>query len=237
MLEGWEAYLVHVIAAEKVNPTLKEIPVVRDFPEMFPDDLTGLPLHRKVDFTIETLPGVAPISTAVYRIALVELQELKKQIEELLEKWFIRPSTSPWGAPVLFVKKKDGSIRLCVDYHQLNKVTVKNKYPLPRNNDLLDQLKGVTTFSKIDLWSGYWQLRIAEKDVPKTAFHTRYSHYEFLFMPFGLTIAPTTVDECDLSQKFFGISRVLWRFVEGFSIIAGPLKKLLRKEVVFQWSE
>ncbi|KAL0291142.1 UNVERIFIED_CONTAM: Transposon Tf2-12 polyprotein [Sesamum calycinum] len=190
MLEGCEVYLAHVIDAEKVNPTLEEIPVVRDFPEVFPDNLPGLPPHREVDFTIETLPGVAPISIAPYRMAPVELQELKKQLEELLEKGFVRPSTSPWGAPVLFVKKKDGSMRLCVDYRQLNRVTVKNKYPLPRIDDLLDQLKGATTFSKIDLRSGYWQLRIAENDILKTAFRTRYGHYEFLVMPFGLTNAP-----------------------------------------------
>ncbi|KAL0404877.1 UNVERIFIED_CONTAM: Transposon Ty3-G Gag-Pol polyprotein [Sesamum radiatum] len=190
MLEGCEAYLAHVIDSKKVNPTLEEIPVVRDFREVFPDDLPGLPPHREVDFAIETLPGVSPISIAPYRMAPVELQELKKQLEELLEKGFIQPSISPWGAPVLFVKKKDGSMRLCVDYRQLNRVTVKNKYPLPRIDDLLDQLKGATTFSKIDLRSGYWQLRIAEKDIPKTAFRTRYGHYEFLVMPFGLTNAP-----------------------------------------------
>ncbi|KAL0428215.1 UNVERIFIED_CONTAM: Transposon Ty3-G Gag-Pol polyprotein [Sesamum latifolium] len=190
MLEGCEAYLAYVINAEKVNPTLEEIPVVRDFSEVFLDDLPGLPPHRKVDFTIETLLGVAPIFISPYRMAPMKLQELKKQIEELLEKGFIRPSTSPWGAPMLFVKKKDGSMRLCVDYRQLNKVTVKNKYPLSRIDDLLDQLKGATTFSKIDLRSGYWQLRIAEKDIPKIAFRTRYGHYEFLVMPFGLTNAP-----------------------------------------------
>ncbi|KAL0358253.1 UNVERIFIED_CONTAM: Transposon Tf2-12 polyprotein, partial [Sesamum calycinum] len=190
MLEGCEAYLAHVIDAEKVSPTLEEIPIVRDFPKVFPGDLPGLPSHREVNFNIKTLPGVAPISIALYRMALVELQELKKQLEELLEKGFVRPSISPWGAPVLFVKKKDGSMRLCVDYRQLNRVTVKNKYPLPSIDDLLDQLKGATTFSKIDLRSGYWQLRIAEKDILKTAFRTRYGHYEFLVMPFGLTNAP-----------------------------------------------
>ncbi|KAL0286442.1 UNVERIFIED_CONTAM: Transposon Ty3-G Gag-Pol polyprotein [Sesamum angustifolium] len=163
---------------------------MRDFPEVFPNNLRGLPPHREVAFTIETLPGVAPISIAPYRMALVELQELKKQLEELIEKGFVRPSTSPWGAPVLFVKNKDGSMRLCVDYRQLNRVTVKNKYPLSRMDDLLDQLKGATTFSKIDLRSGYWQLRIAENDILKMAFRTRYGHYEFLVMPFRLTNAP-----------------------------------------------
>ncbi|KAL0437737.1 UNVERIFIED_CONTAM: Transposon Ty3-G Gag-Pol polyprotein [Sesamum radiatum] len=138
----------------------------------------------------DVISGVAPIFIATYRMAPVELQELKKQVEELLDKEFIRPSTSPWGAPLLFMKKKDGSMRLCVDYHQLNRVTVKNKHPLPRIDDLLDQLKGATTFSKIDLRSGYWQLRIVAKDIPKTAFHTRYDHYEFLVMPFVLTNAP-----------------------------------------------
>ncbi|KAL0349812.1 UNVERIFIED_CONTAM: Transposon Ty3-G Gag-Pol polyprotein [Sesamum radiatum] len=190
ILEGCEVYLAHMLDAEKVSPTLEEIPIVRDFPEVFPDDLPSLPPHREVDFTIETLLGVAPISIAPYITAPIELQELKKQLEELLEKGFVKPSTSPWGAPVLFVKKKYGSMRLCVDYRQLNRVTVKNKYPLPRIDDLLDQLKGATIFSKIDLRSGYWQLRIAENDILKTAFRTRYGHYEFLVMPFGLTNAP-----------------------------------------------
>ncbi|KAL2235745.1 UNVERIFIED_CONTAM: Transposon Ty3-G Gag-Pol polyprotein, partial [Sesamum indicum] len=167
-----------------------EISVVTDFPEVFPNDLPGLPPHRKVDFAIESLLGVAPISIAPYRMAPVELQELKKRMKELLGKGFIRPSTSLSGAAVLFVEKKDGSIRLCVDYRQLNRVKVKNKYPLPRIDDLLDQINGATTFSKNDLRSSYWQLRIAENDIPKTAFRTRYGHYEFLVMPFGLTNAP-----------------------------------------------
>ena len=117
-------------------------------------------------------------------MALLELKELKLQLQELLEKGFIRPSVSPWGAPVLFVKKKDGTLRLCIDYRQLNKLTVKNKYPLPRIDDLFDQLKGVSIFSKIDLRSGYHQLKIKDADVNNTTFRTRYGHYEFLVMPF-----------------------------------------------------
>ena len=122
-------------------------------------------------------------------MAPLELQELKKQLQELLDKGYIRPSVSPWGAPVLFVRKKDGTLRLCIDYRKLNQVTVKNKYPLPRVDDLFDQLQGAQVFSKIDLRSSYHQLKIAEDDVPKTAFRTRYGHYKFLVMPFGLTNA------------------------------------------------
>ena len=122
----------------------------------------------------------------------LELKELKTQLEELLSKDFIRPSTSPWGAPVLFVKKKDDTLRLCIDYRKLNRVTVKNKYHLPRIDDLFDQLKGAKYFSKIDLKTRYHQLRVREEDVPKTAFRTRYGHYEFLVMPFELTNAPAT---------------------------------------------
>jgi hypothetical protein len=134
-------------------------------------------------------------------MAHIELAELKIQLQELLDKGFIRPSNSPWGAPVLFVKKKDGTFRLCIDYRQLNKVTVKNKYPLPRIDDLFDQLKGARVFSKIDLRSGYHQLRIREQDIQKTAFRTRYGHYEFLVMPFGLTNAPAVF--MDLMNRVF----------------------------------
>ena len=152
--------------------------------------MRGLPPEREVEFAIELERGTAPISKAPYRMAPAELAELKKQLEELLEKGYIRPSVSPWGSPVLFVKKKDGSMRLCIDYRQLNKVTIKNRYPLPRIDDLLDQLVGASVFSKIDLRSGYHQLRVRAEDVSKTAFRTRYGHYEFLVMPFGLTNAP-----------------------------------------------
>ena len=163
---------------------------MNEFPEVFPEDISGLPLEREVEFAIEIIPGAGSVSKAPYRMAPNEMIELKKQIEELLEKGFIRPSVSPWGAPVLFVRKKDGSLRLCIDYRELNKVTVKNKYPLPRIDDLLDQLSGSSVFSKIDLRSGYHQLRVKAADIPKAAFRTRYGHYEFLVMPFGLTNSP-----------------------------------------------
>ncbi|GKC71620.1 putative nucleotidyltransferase, ribonuclease H [Tanacetum coccineum] len=142
---------------------LEDIPVVRVFLEVFPEDLPGLPPIR---------------------------QELSNQLQELADRGFIRPSTSPWGAPVLFVKKKDGSFRMCIDYRELNKLTVKNRYPLPRIDDLFDQLQGSSVYSKIDLRSGYHQLRVRDEDIPKTAFRTRYGHYEFQVMPFGLTNAP-----------------------------------------------
>src|SRR4029450_4705582 len=176
-------------------------PVVREFVDVFPGDLTQLPPMRDVVFNIDLTPGTAPISMVPYRMALAELKELKDQLQELLDKGFVRPSTSPWGAPVLFSKKKDGSLRLCIDYRKLNQATVKNKYPLPRIDDLFDQLKGSTCFSKIDLRSGYYQLRVREEDIPKTAFRERYGHYEFLVMPFGLTNAPAAF--MDLMHRVF----------------------------------
>ena len=169
---------------------MEDIPVVREFLDVFPEDLPCIPPDREIDFQIELAPGTEPISKAPYRMAPLELKELKVQMEELVSKGFVRPSTSPWGAPVLFVKKKDGSLRLCIDYRELNKVTIRNQYPLPRIDDLFDQLQGARVFSKIDLRSGYHQLKIRSEDVPKTAFKTRYGHYEFLVMPFGLTNAP-----------------------------------------------
>ncbi|MCH82779.1 RNA-directed DNA polymerase (Reverse transcriptase), partial [Trifolium medium] len=169
---------------------ISSIPIVQEFQDVFPEDITSLPPEREIEFSIDLVPGAEPISTAPYRMSPLELKELKAQLEELLQKHFIRPSVSPWGAPVLLVKKKDGGMRLCIDYRRLNKVTIKNKYPLPRIDDLLDQLRGATIFSKIDLRSGYHQIRIKNSDIPKTAFRTRYGHYEFLVMPFGVTNAP-----------------------------------------------
>ena len=191
---------------------VQDIPTICDFPDVFPDELPGLPPEREVEFTIDVPPGIAPVSIAPYKMAPTELKELKTQLQELYDKGFIHPSISPWGAPVLFVKKKDGSLQLCIDYRQLNKVTIKNKYPLPRIDDLFDQLKGAKFFSKIDLRSGYYQLGVKGVDIPKTAFRTRYGHYEFLVMPFGLTNAPAAF--MDLMNRIF--HQYLDRFVVVF---------------------
>ncbi|GJY80784.1 putative reverse transcriptase domain-containing protein [Tanacetum coccineum] len=173
-----------------VKKRLEDVPIVKDFPEVFPEDLPGLPPTRQVEFQIDLVPGAAPVARAPYRLAPSEMKELSEQLKELSDKGFIRPSSSPWGAPVLFVKKKDGSFRMCIDYRELNKLTVKNRYPLPRIDDLFDQLQGSSIYSKIDLRSGYHQLKVREEDISKTAFRTRYGHYEFQVMPFGLTNAP-----------------------------------------------
>ena len=145
-----------------------------------------MPLQRVVDFGIELHLGTSPISMTLHRMEPVELQELGVQLQELLDKGFIRPSTSPWGAPVLFAKKKDKTLQLCIDYRQSNRVTIKNRYPLPRIDDLFDQLRGARVYSKIDLRTSYHQLRVRETDIPKIAFRTWYGHFEFTVMPFGL---------------------------------------------------
>ncbi|KAJ9536607.1 hypothetical protein OSB04_un000208 [Centaurea solstitialis] len=184
------ALMAHVVDKEVKEKRIQDFSVVREYPEVFPEELPGLPPHRQVEFHIDLIPGAGPIAKSPYRLAPFEMQELSSQLQELLDKGFIRPSSSPWGAPVLFVKKKDGSFRMCIDYRELNKITIKNRYPLPRIDDLFDQLQGATYFPKIDLRSGYHQMRVREEDVAKTAFRTRYGHYEFLVMPFGLTNAP-----------------------------------------------
>nr|GFA97281.1 reverse transcriptase domain-containing protein [Tanacetum cinerariifolium] len=192
------------------------------------------------------------------------MKDLSEQLKELSDKGFIRPSSSPWGAPVLFVKKKDGSFRMCIDYRELRKLTVKNRYPLPRIDDLFDQLQGSSVYSKIDLRSGYHQLRVREEDIPKTAFRTRYGHYEFQDMPFGLTNAPAVFmdlmnwvckpyvdkfvivfiddiliyskDEKKLEEHLKAILELL-KFIEGFSKIAKPMTKHTQKKVKFEWGD
>ena len=180
----------------------------RVFAKKLPDKL---PPSRAVDHQIELLPNSKPPSRPPYRLSYNELKELQKQIDKLLETNKIRPSKSPYGAPVLFVKKKNGDLRLCVDYRALNKLTIKNNYPLPRIDDCFDRLAGMKYFSKIDFTSGYHQCRIAENDIHKTAFRTRYGHYEFMVLPFGLCNAPATFQRL--------MHEIFWEFLDEFLVI------------------
>ncbi|WVZ75903.1 hypothetical protein U9M48_023922 [Paspalum notatum var. saurae] len=180
-------HVSHTLEAQ----ALAKIPLACEYPNVFPEELLGLPPDRDVKFSIELIPGTAPVSRRPYRMAPNELKELKVQLQEQLDKGFIHPSSSPWGCPPLFVEKKDqGGKRLCMDYRPLNAVTIKNKYPLPHIDILFDQLGGATVFSKIDFRSEYHQIKIREEDIPKTAFPTRYGLYEYLVMSFGLTNVP-----------------------------------------------
>jgi hypothetical protein len=191
--------------------SIKDIRVVCEYPDIFPDDLLGMPPERNIEFLIDILPGTAPIAKRPYRMLVGELEELKKQLKELLDKPFIRPSSSPWGALVIFVEKKDGTQRMCVDYRALNEVTIKNKYPLPPIEDLFDQLKAARVFSKIDLRSGYHQLRIRPSDIAKTAFTTRYGLYEYTVMSFGLTNAP--------SYFMYLMNKVFMEYLDKFVVV------------------
>ncbi|KAL8147279.1 hypothetical protein AgCh_004847 [Apium graveolens] len=203
---------------KKEVPNIQDIPIVNEFEDVFPENLPGLLPDREIEFAIELAPGTTLVSKPPYRLAPVEMKELASQLQELLDNGMIRPSVSPWGAPVLFVKKKDGSMRLCIDYRELKKLTIKNRYPLPRIDDLFDQLKGAVHFSKIDLRIGYHQLKIKPEDIPKTAFRTR----------------PTTPTEV---RSFVGLAGYYRRFVQDFAKIAGPLTRLTRKAEKFVWTE
>ena len=173
------------------SPAVKKL--LEEFSDVLPDNLpSGLPPDRGAAHRIVLEPGAKPPTKQPYRMSDVELEELRRQLDALLESGYVQPSTSPYAAPVLFVKKKGGELRMCVDYRALNSVTVKNAYPLPRVDEIFDQLREARVFTKIDLRSGYWQIRVAPEDVEKTAFRTRYGHYEFTVMPFGLTNAPAT---------------------------------------------
>jgi hypothetical protein len=189
----------------------KENPVIDEFPDVFPDNLPGIPPDRDIEFLIKLLPGTAPIAKRPYRMGVDELEELKKQIKELQDKGFIHPSSSPWGAPVIFVDKKDDGQRMCVDYRSLNEVTIKNKYPLPIIDDLFDQLRGACVFSKIDLRSGYHQLKIRASDIPKIAFTTRYGLYEYIVMSFGLTNAP--------AYFMYMMNKVFMEYLDKFVVV------------------
>ncbi|XP_057469656.1 uncharacterized protein LOC130758731 [Actinidia eriantha] len=215
--KGCQGYLCNVMLSLSKDLSVADIPVVREFPEVFPEELPGVPVDREIEFVIECVPGTQPISKAPYRMAPAELKELKSQLQELLDKGFIRPSLSPWGAPVLFVKKKDGTMRLCIDYRELNKVTIKNKYPLPRIDDLFDQLQGAKVFSKIDLRSGYHQLKVKSDDVEKTAFRTRKEGISVDTQKIRAIVdwsQPKTVFEV---RSFLGLAGYYRRFVKDFS--------------------
>ncbi|GJT49355.1 putative reverse transcriptase domain-containing protein [Tanacetum coccineum] len=182
-----EEKMRHLMSAMAKEQKQEEIVVVRDFPEVFLDDLLGLPPIREIEFHIELIPGAILVKKSPYRLTPFEMEELSDQLKELQDKGFIRPSSSPWGASILFVKKKVSSFRMCIDYRELNKLTIKNRYPLLRIDDMFDQLQGSQYFSKIDLRYGYHQIRVHEDDIPKTVFRNRYGHFEFTVMPFGLT--------------------------------------------------
>ncbi|GKD18704.1 putative reverse transcriptase domain-containing protein, partial [Tanacetum coccineum] len=250
MEKGCQLFLAQVTMKENKDKSkekrLEDVPTVRDFPKIFPEDLPGLPPIRQVEFQIDLVLGVAPVARAPYRLAPSKMEEFSTQLQQLFDKGFIRPSSSPWGAPVLFVKKKDGSFRMCIYYCELNKLTVKNRYPLLRIDDMFNQLQGSSVYSKIDLRSGYHQLRVRDEDIPKTVFRTRYGHYEFQVMPFGLSNAPTMFMDL-MNRTNFGVAQkgrivhqvleVRLLAVEGFSKIAKPMTKLTQKSVKFNWGE
>jgi hypothetical protein len=177
----------------------------------FLDELPGMPSDREIKFVIDLVPGIVPIFKRPYRMATNQLAELKEQLQQLLDKGYIRPSASPMGAPVIFVPKKDGTQRMCVDYHSLNEVTIKNKYPLPIIDDMFDQLKGACVFSKIDLRSRYHQLKIRASNIPKTAFITQYGLYEYTVMSFGLTNAP--------AYFMYLMNKVFMEYLDKFMVV------------------
>eukprot|EP00253_Pinus_taeda_P002210 PITA_02210 len=250
-----QIYAIQVGYANQKDKTamLDNIPVVQDFADVFPEEVPGLPPKRDVDFTIELIPGAAPVSRAPYRMSVPELTELKMQLQELLDKNCIRPSVSPWGAPVLFVKKKDGTFWMCIDYRQLNKLTIKNKYPFARIDELFDQVKGATVFSKIDLRSGYHKIIIKEEDIAKTTFRMRKCDFfkeEIQYLgnvvtKEGIVVDPEKIrtimewpipkDVVDI-RSFMGLAGYYRRFVEGFSRVAYPITSLQKKGKVFKWT-
>ncbi|GJR62242.1 putative reverse transcriptase domain-containing protein [Tanacetum coccineum] len=253
MAKGCQIFLAQISAKKEEDKSegkqLKDVPIVRDFPEVFPEDLPGLPPARPVEFQIDLIPGAAPVARAPYRLAPSEMKELSEQLQELSDKGFIRPSSSPWGAPVLFVKKKDGSFRMCIDYRELNKLTVKNRYPLPRIDDLFDQLQGSSIYLKIDLKSDYHHLR-------KEKLYAKFSKCEFWIPKIqflghvidsrGIHVDPTKIESIrDWASpktpteicQFLGLAGYYRRFIEGFSKIAKSMTKLTQKGVKFDWGE
>jgi hypothetical protein len=188
-----------------------DIWTISEYPDVFPEELLGMPPDREIEFVVELVPGTAPIFMRPYIMATSHLAELTQQLQELLDKGYICPSASAWGAPIIFVLKKDGMHRMCVDYRSINEVTIKNMYPLPKIDDLYDQLKGACVFSKIDLRSGYHQLKIRASDIPKIAFITRYGLYENTVMSFGLTNAP--------AYFMYLINKVFMEYLDKFMVV------------------
>ncbi|GJY78743.1 putative reverse transcriptase domain-containing protein [Tanacetum coccineum] len=210
---GYQVFVAQVMEKKSAEKQLEDIPVVREFPKFFPEDRPGLPPVRQVEFQIDLIPGAVPVARAPYRLSPSEMQELSDQLQELVDRGFIRPSTLPWGAPVLFVKKTDGSFRMCINYRELNKLTVKNRYPLPRIDDLFDQLQGLRVYSKIDLKPGYHQLRVRDEDIPKTAFRTSQGIYvdPAKIEAVKNWASPTTPTEV---RQFLGLAGYYRRFIE-----------------------
>ncbi|GJU12981.1 putative reverse transcriptase domain-containing protein [Tanacetum coccineum] len=212
---GCQMFVAQVIEKKSKEKRLEDVPVICNFPKVFSDDLLGLPPPRQVEFLIDFVLGAASIARAPYRLAPSEMKELSVQLQELLEKGFIRSSLSSWGAPVLFVKKKNGSFQMCIDYRQLKKLTIKNHYPLPRIDDLFDQLQGSSVYSKIDLRSGV---------------HVNPAKIEAI-KNLAAPMTPTKV------RKFLGLAGYYWRFIEGFSLIYKPLTKLTKKDKKYEWGK
>lgn len=194
-----EAHAQGVLSTEQLDA------ILREYEDVFAD-LKDLPPERRVTHLIPLEPGARPIYKQMYRLTQAEKAEVEKQVAHLLSMGYIEPSSSPWGAPVLFVPKPDGSLRMCIDYRALNKVTVKNRYPMPRIDDLLEQLHGATVFSGLDLASGYWQIRVEPQDVEKTAFRTHVGHFQWRVLAFGLTNCPATFQQCmnDIFRDYMG---------------------------------
>ncbi|GJR00739.1 putative reverse transcriptase domain-containing protein [Tanacetum coccineum] len=270
MAKGCQIFLAHISAKKEEDKSegnqLKDVPVIQDFPEVFPEDLPGLPLARPVEFQIDLIPGAAPVARAPYRLAPSEMKELSEQLQEISDKGFIRPSSSPWGALILFVKKKDGSFRMCIDYMKLNKLTVKNRYPLPRIDDLFDQLQGYSIYLKIDLRSGYHQLRDKKEHeehlkailelLKKEKLYAKFSKCEFwiLNVQFLGHVIDSRGIHVDLAKiesikdwaspktptkirKFLGLAGYYRMFIEGFSKIVKSMTKLTQKGIKFNWGE
>ncbi|GJV27517.1 putative reverse transcriptase domain-containing protein [Tanacetum coccineum] len=271
LLKGCPIFLAHVTMKKAENKSkekrLEDVPIVQDFPRVFPEDLPGIPSIRQVEFQIDLMPGAAPVARAPYRLAPSEMKELSGYLKELSNKGFIRPSSSPWGAPVLFVKKKDGSFRMCIDFRELNKLTVKNRFPLPRIDDLFDQLQGSSVYLKIDLRSGYHQiwknkqeheehLKLILELLKKEQLYAKFSKYEFwiprvqflghVINSQGIHMDPAKIEfvkdwespkTATEIRQFLGLAGYYRRFIEGFLKIAKPMIKLTQKKIKFDWGD